>query len=84
MTKAIKNAKPSYLTRPSAEPSVLSRLDVINRVNAGVITMVAAAKELGLSRVQTQNLCNQVLAASIEVLTPKVGADRRRTTSRST
>lgn len=70
---AAKKAKPSYLPRPSAEPSVLSRLDVIMRVHHGDTTMVAGATELGLSRVQLQNLHNQALAAMIEALTPKPG-----------
>jgi len=66
-------AKPSYLKRPSAEHSVLLKYDAIIRAESGQATVTDAAMEAGLSRVQFQNLVNQVRVAAFEVLTPKPG-----------
>ena len=44
-----KKAKPSYLKRPSAEPSVLLKYDAIIRAESGQATVTdAAAEALGL------------------------------------
>jgi hypothetical protein len=50
MTDEKPKRKKTYSPKPSAAPSVLSRLDVILRVQTGELTVTAGAKALGVSR----------------------------------
>lgn len=69
----MKKAKPKYSKRPSAEPSIVSRLDVVMKVQRGELTMTAGAAELGLSREYFHDLYNRTIQAMLDELTPKTG-----------
>jgi predicted DNA-binding protein (UPF0251 family) len=67
----MKKKKASYTKKPSAESSVLSKLDVIVRVQSGLMTVSDGARALGLSRNHFQTVMHEALGAMIESLTPK-------------
>ena len=75
--------KLKYSKKPSAEPSAVSRLDVVMRVQRGELTMTAGAAELGLSREYFHDLYNRSIEAMLTELTPKSGGRPRKDETQS-
>ena len=64
---------PSYTATPSVAPEQLPRLTAVIEVMAGVSTVSAAARSLGLSRNHFQTILHRAAAAMIEVLATHPG-----------
>lgn len=65
--------KPSYTPAPSVPPQLMPRLAAVVEVLAGLKTVSAAARTLGLSRNHFQTILHRGLLAMVQAITVKSG-----------
>ncbi len=65
--------KPKYTPMPAVPPELMPRLAAVLEVMAGVTTVSAAARSLGLSRNHFQSLLHRGIAALVEALAVQPG-----------
>lgn len=69
----MKERKPKYTPMPAVPPELMPRLAAVLEVMAGVKTVSAAARSLGLSRNHFQSLLHRGIAALVEAIAVQPG-----------